>query len=537
MWRWRFNSLTFRLTGTLIVALVLLLALTAVVQVGLQERYAREAARINGLAMSETLYGALHTAMLNNDREGLHASVRTISERDPNVRVRIFNKEGQIVFSSDAREVGERLDPRSEACFKCHQADRPIEKLPPGDRTRSFGVGGVPALGVIRAIENEPSCTNASCHAHPAKKRLLGVLDVTQLLPRVEQARRQTAILMVGATGGALLLVVGVMVLVVRRSVHRPIRSLTRTLAALGTGDYSARYENGAISEFAYLGNSVNKMAQELQRTNTELVEWAQTLERRVEEKTAELRQAQDQMIKVERMASLGKLAAVVAHEINNPLASVVTYSKVLLRRYAHRPDQTAETRESLGILEAIASESTRCGEIVSNLLLFARRTGTRMEPTNVNQLVDRSLFLIKHKIDLAQVKADLDLSSKLPLVMCDPAQIEQALLALCINAVEAMPNGGTLTVRTAPTASGGIEVAVEDTGVGIPEEVRAHIFEPFFTTKGEGEGKGLGLGLAVVYGIVQRHNGTIEVASEPGRGTRFTLTLPAAPAQGGGEV
>jgi two-component system NtrC family sensor kinase len=150
---------------------------------------------------------------------------------------------------------------------------------------------------------------------------------------------------------------------------------------------------------------------------------------------------------------------------------------------------------------------------------------------------VDRSLFLIKHKMDLAQVKADLDLSSKLPLVMCDPAQIEQALLALCINAVEAMPNGGTLTVRTAPTASGGIEAAVEDIGVGIPEEVRAHIFEPFFTTKGEGEGKGLGLGLAVVYGIVQRHNGTIEVASEPGRGTRFTLTLPAAPAQGGGEV
>src|SRR5512136_1290389 len=175
MWRWRTNSLTFRLTGTLIVALALLLALTAVVQVGLQERYAREAARINGLAMSETLYGALHTAMLNNDRDGLHASVRTISEHDPNVRVRIFNKEGQIVFSSDVREVGTRLDPRSEACFKCHQADRPIEKLPPGDRTRSFAVGGVPALGVIRPIENESACSNAGCHAHPSSKRLLGV--------------------------------------------------------------------------------------------------------------------------------------------------------------------------------------------------------------------------------------------------------------------------------------------------------------------------------------------------------------------------
>jgi signal transduction histidine kinase len=120
---------------------------------------------------------------------------------------------------------------------------------------------------------------------------------------------------------------------------------------------------------------------------------------------------------------------------------------------------------------------------------------------------------------------------------MCDPAQIEQALLALCINAVEAMPNGGALTLRTAPTADGGVQVVVEDTGVGIPPEVRAHIFEPFFTTKGEGEGKGLGLGLAVVYGIVERHNGAIDVSSVPGQGTRFTLTVPAAPASGGGET
>ena len=535
MWRWRLNSLTFRLTGTLIVALVLLLALTAVVQVGLQERYAREAARINGLAVSETLFGALHSHMLHNDREGLHAMVRSITEHDPNVRVRIFNKEGEIVFSSEAREVGTRLDPRSEACFKCHQADRPIEKLPPGDRTRSFSLGGVPALGAIRPIENEATCASAACHAHPAGKRLLGVLDVTLLLTRVEETRRETALLMVGATGGVLLLVVGVVLFVVRSSVHRPIRALTRTLSALGTGDYSARYENSKISEFAHLGGSVNQMAKELQRANAELVEWAQTLERRVEEKTAELRQAQEQMIRVERMASLGKLAAVVAHEINNPLASVVTYSKVLLRRYTGRANETEETRESLGILEAIASESARCGEIVSNMLLFARRTGSRMEPTNINQIIERSIFLIKHKMDLAQVQPDLDLSPPLPSIMCDPAQIEQALLALCINAVEAMPQGGTLTIKTCPTESGGVRVAVEDNGVGMDEEVRSHIFEPFFTTKGEGEGKGLGLGLAVVYGIVQRHDGSIDVTSAPGQGTRFTVILPPAPAAGGG--
>jgi two-component system NtrC family sensor kinase len=534
MWRWRSNSLTFRLTGTLIVALALLLALTAVVQVGLQERCAREAARINALAMSETLYGALHTAMLNNDREGLHASVRNITEHDPDVRLRIFNKEGNIVFSSEPRELGTKVDMRSEACFKCHQADRPIAKLPPGDRTRSFKVGGKPAIGVILPIDNEPACSNASCHAHPASKRLLGVLDVTLFISRLEQARRQTTLLMLGATGGVLLLVVGVVLFVVRNSVHRPINALTRTLAALGTGDYSARFEDGEISEFAHLGGSVNKMAQALERANAELVGWAQTLERRVEEKTAELRQAQEQMVRVERMASLGKLAAVVAHEINNPLASVVTYSKVLMRRWAARPGQGEETKDNLQILEAIASESTRCGEIVSNLLLFARRTGSRMEPTDVNEVINRALFLIKHKMDLAQATADLALAADLPPVLCDPAQVEQAVLALCINAVEAMPHGGRLTVRTTATEAGGVRIVVEDTGVGMDDDVRKHIFEPFFTTKGEGEGRGLGLGLAVVYGIVQRHNGTIDVASVPGQGTRFTLDLPSAPAPGG---
>ncbi|MFI5167705.1 MAG: sensor histidine kinase [Thermoanaerobaculales bacterium] len=536
MWRWRSNSLTFRLTGTLIIALALLLALAGIVQVGLQERFARGSTRLNGLAMSETLYGALHSYMLHNDRAGLHAMVRSIAERSPNVRVRIFNKEGEIVFSSDTAEIGQRLDPRSEACFKCHAANRPIERLPVGERTRSFAVAGVPALGVIRPIENEPACSSASCHAHPASKRLLGVLDVTELMTPIEGERRQTTTLMVGATGGALLLVVAVVVLVVRGAVHRPIKALTRTLAALGAGDYSARYENGEISEFAYLGRAVNKMAQELQHANVELVEWAQTLERRVEEKTAELRQAQEQMVRVERMASLGKLAAVVAHEINNPLASVVTYSKVLLRRQTKRPTPSAEERESVQILEAIASESARCGEIVSNLLLFARRTGSRMEPSDINETVRRSLFLIKHKMDLAQVKAETRLDTSLPPLVCDPAQVEQALLALAINAVEAMPGGGTLTITTVPTAQGGVRLEVADTGVGMDEEVRRHIFEPFFTTKNEREGRGLGLGLAVVYGIVQRHNGTIEVASAPGQGTKFTVTLPQATSGPGGE-
>ncbi len=538
------NSLAVRLTGTLIVALALLLGSTAAIQVTLQERFAQRSARISGLLLSEALYGALHRTMLANDRDALHAAVRSITERSPDVRVRIFNKEGLIVFSSSAAEVGSRLDPRSEACYKCHAANRPIERLPAGERTRSFTLGGVPALGTITPIENEFACANASCHAHSAGKRLLGVLDVTITMPEAQRAEHQTAMLMVGTAAGALLLIAGLVVAVLRRAVHRPIRGLTRALDALGTGDYSARYENSNIAEVSHLGAALNNASRQLERAHSELVDWAQTLERRVEEKTAELRHAQEQMIRVERMASLGKLAAVVAHEINNPLSSVVTYSKLLLRRQPRTvPDGEAdregrenrEKRESREILEAIASESARCGEIVSNLLLFARRTGSRFEPTDVNELIRKVVFLIRHKMTLAQVREELWLETGLAPMMCDPSQLEQALLALSINAVEAMPEGGTLTLSTARTEGGGVRLAVADTGVGMDDEVRAHIFEPFFTTKGDGEGKGLGLGLAVVYGIVQRHGGTIEVDSAPGRGTIVTLTLPGRPPEGEG--
>ena len=527
MARYRLNSLTVRLTGTLILALALLLAVTAMVQIGLQGRFANECARINGLALSETIFGSLHSSMLANDRERLHATVRQITERTPTVRIRIFNKEGTIVFSSNEGEVGTSVDLDSEACYKCHAADQPIERLPPGERTRAFVLGGMPALGIIKPIENEPSCSGSSCHAHAASRRLLGVLDVSVVLLPAMRAQRQTEELMGGTAAMAVLLVAGLVVVAVRRSVHRPIRNLSRTLSLLGAGDYSARYEHRDIVEFNRLGESVNRMAGDLERANAELVEWAQTLERRVEEKTAELRRAQDQMLRVERMASLGKLAAVVAHEINNPLASVVTYSKVLLRRFRHHPAEDPEQRESIQILDAIADESARCGEIVSNLLLFARRTGSRFEPTDLNEIVRKTVFLIKHKMDLAQASLELDLADPLPPLMCDPAQLEQALLALCINGVEAMPEGGTLTVRTHLADDDRLVVQVADTGVGMERDMIAHIFEPFFTTKVDREGNGLGLGLAVVYGIVQRHGASIDVDSSPGGGTTFTMAFP----------
>jgi two-component system NtrC family sensor kinase len=327
--------------------------------------------------------------------------------------------------------------------------------------------------------------------------------------------------------------------LLMRNELHRPIRALVRTLDALARRDYSARFEGTESAELGYVGEAINRMAHELERANAELHRWAQTLERRVDEKTAELEIAQERVIRVDRMAALGKLAAVVAHEINNPLASVLTYSRLLIRRAANKTGGLVVDDDTRRILDAIASESARCGEIVSNLLLFTRE-GRGAQPTNLDEVTKRVLFLLKHKMDLAKVSVTTELAEDLPALECDPGQIEQALLALCMNAIEAMPRGGTITIRTALVQPAAVELSIRDTGMGIPPEVLPHIFEPFYTTKAEGEGKGIGLGLAVVDGIVTRHHAQITVASVAGQGTVFTLTFPlpaplpaAAPAVG----
>lgn len=533
MGRLKRKSLTIRLTGTLLIVLTTLFLLATLVQLQLQAASAKSCAKVNTLALAEALFGALHTSMLANDRALLRQSVEQITRKAPNIRVRIFNKDGTIVFSSLDEEVGQRLNPTAEACFKCHSQGQPLEKLPPGERTREFRWQAQEAIGAIRPIENEPGCSEAACHAHPPEQRLLGVLDVSLTLGHIKAGQQQTALLMVLVTFVALSLVAGVVISVVQRSVHKPIAGLRRTLEALEAGDFTARYQEQDIHEFAILGRALNRTAQALEQANSELLSWAQTMERRVEEKTAELRQAQEKMIQAERLASLGKLAAVVAHEINNPLASVVTYSKLLLRRFESDAQRFVSEEENGKILASIASEASRCGEIVANLLLFSRRSVVRFEPVTPNCLVERSLFLLKHRLDMARVSLKLSLDPDVGEVVCDPGQLQQAILALTVNAVDAMPGGGILTITT-KAHNGHVSITVQDTGVGMEEEVKARIFEPFFTTKQESGAKSLGLGLAVVYGIVERHQGKIFVDSAPGKGATFTITLPRRPEMGG---
>ncbi len=242
-----------------------------------------------------------------------------------------------------------------------------------------------------------------------------------------------------------------------------------------------------------------------------------------------DLKEAHEQVVWTEKLASLGKLAATIAHEINNPLAGVLNYIRLLIKMHARNrfsPEKLEDISRYLTIME---SETARCGEIVKDLLAFARRTKITIDSNSIADIINKTLTLISHDLEMKEIKLQKSIEPNLPKVECDFKQIQQVLLNLMYNASEAMINGGTLTVRAnrAVGSEAHLEVIISDTGYGIAKENMGNIFEPFFTTKEEE--KGVGLGLSVAYGIIAKHNGSISVESEVGKGSTFKVRLPCA--------
>jgi signal transduction histidine kinase len=233
-------------------------------------------------------------------------------------------------------------------------------------------------------------------------------------------------------------------------------------------------------------------------------------------------------------MISLGRLSASVVHEINNPLAGILNYARLMIK-ITNRGPITADYQEKFQrYLSLIESETSRCSKIVSNLLAFSRKSELKFSEIDMNDLLRKCLLLSQHKMELQNIKTELELDEKLPRIWGDFNQIQQAVINLIFNAIDAMPKGGRLTLAgSLRTTDRSVEITVRDTGCGISNESIAQIFDPFYTTKKEGQG--IGLGLSTVQGIIDRHKGKIEVRSEPGKGTVFTLLFPVTSQPGGG--
>jgi len=312
------------------------------------------------------------------------------------------------------------------------------------------------------------------------------------------------------------IVVISIVAMKVANQISRPIRAMANAAQKIAEGDYSQKVDVASNDEIGFLANNFNTMVSELVRAHQELRDWGETLERKVEQRTAELKAMQAHLIQSEKLAGVGKLAAGVAHEINNPLTCVLTNSSLILSDLPAGDPRRED-------LQSIVDETLRCRKIVKGLLDFARQTKPQKQNLNLNKVAEDVLALVRNQASFQNITIHTELDIQIPSVLADADQMRQVILNIILNAADAMPQGGVLRIRSySDSRQNQVVLRISDTGPGIPKDLQDKLFEPFFTTKKTGTG----LGLAIAYGIMERHKGALRVESSPGHGTTIVVIL-----------
>ncbi len=518
--RWRHRLTTKLLAATLAIMAAGVLAFAAT------ETRFRDALVEQMTSGSElfihTIERATTKAMLENHKEEAYETMRAIGAQPGIERVRLFDKRGQIRFSTDESEIGKKVDKTGEACAGCHEGAQPRTLLAADERTRIFAGGKHRVMGLLRPIYNETRCSTAACHQHAPDEKVLGLLDVGVSLEDVDLrigAFRQWSLFL---TLAGIFGMGGTLLLLAQRHVVRPVFALVEGTRRVARDELNVEIRVHSEGELGVLAKAFNEMTRSLRKAQVDLRDLNHSLEQKVEERTVELKAAQARLLQSEKLWSLGQLSASIAHEINNPLAGILTFTKLLQREAERDVPDDARRADIVRNLKLVQRETERCSAIVRNLLDFARERPMELKDVDLNAVVNESLQLVGHQIAMLGESVEKNLTP-LPPVHGDFGQLRQAVVNVALNACEAMSRGGKLTIATS-APNGAVELMISDTGPGIAPEHLPRIFDPFFTTKEQGTG----LGLSVVYGIVQKHHGTIEVRSQPGNGATFTIRLPA---------
>jgi two-component system NtrC family sensor kinase len=503
-----YNSLAFRLFSLLLlVSAVVFISLTSFI-IRANRQHVMEEIILSAKRTNAMLLRSMRQSMLLNRLEDVGQTVGVLGGEPGVEGIRIYDKVGSVIFSTNSQEVGQKANLRAEQCIVCHVGPEPLEHIPETAGSRIISSpNGHRLLGVVSPILNESACSAPNCHPPPSKQKILGMLDSQFNLLQVDRDNLASRNRMILYCIGAVLAIELFAGLFLRQILHTRVVKLAEGPREVKKGnlDFSIQIEGN--DEIADLGRSFNSMVASLKRAETET-------------------EISRKGIQVAKIASMGKLAATVAHEINNPLGGILTYTKLISRKISAGPMTEKEREETLGHLETVISEIKRCGNIVKNLLHFSRSSESTMEKVDVHSLIDKSFEITNHHFEMNNISTATKLEAKNPNFEGNANQIVQVLIALFMNSVDAMPRGGALTVATQDMSDqDAIIVSVADNGRGIPPEIRSSIFEPFFTTKENAHS--VGLGLSVVYGIMMRHQGKIEVESEPGQGTTFILTFP----------
>ena len=535
----RSRTLKFKVVFYLAIALTLAMLVFTLLVVRHQRDELMQEAVSHVAQISEVIKKSTRFAMLTNQPTYVDSIIRDVGNQGSIEKVRILSKDGTIIHSTYLPELGMKVDRKAEACVLCHRSEAPLEQVPQSQRSRIFATPeGRRMLGSMDVIRNEPSCYTANCHQHSKSMSVLGVLDIVYSLDDIDRKMRTSAITMAALSLGFIVIAALSVGFFVHRLVYVPLRDLETGARRLSTGNLEQTIPVRSEDEFGQLAASFNAMTVALRNSQSELREWGHTLEQKVAKRTQELRVAEAETARTEKLASVGLLAAGIAHELNNPLTGVLTFTSLLRKKM---PDGSADAED----LDLVIRETKRCATIIRRLLDFAREKAPEKKFTDLNQVIEETARIIERPASFRDIEIAMDLDRDLPPVWVDAELIKQVIMNMLVNAQHAIEHEGNITVRSRrfpqPKSSEPgiepvpmVEISIIDTGCGIPEKNLKRIFDPFFTSKEVG--KGTGLGLSVSHGIVRAHGGAIEVESTVGKGSTFRIYLPLEPPPGEAE-
>ena len=497
------------------------------------EDYIKNVVRQNGTNIGLLVEGALFRSMLENDKVDLQSTLDIINTMPGIDDVNMYDEENNLVYSSFADDtVGhnnpnckychtnlEEMFPRNEKAYRIIDIDNECKMNKSDSNCRHL---------LIRSpILNQKSCYESSCHAHQESDDVLGSLVIRLPLANMDAALskslRDFLMLAILTT----LLLVFFLILFTRKNIKKPLTAIIKASEAVTKGDKSTRLKIKAnqLDDMRMVSHAFNDMLDNLQSATMELQSWSKQLEYKVQKKTEELGEVQNELIQIERIASLGKLSLSIAHEINNPLSGILTYSKLAYKQLNNLDLEAVKKESILKHLKLIETETKRCGDIVKGLLDFSRTDQNDFRPKHLHEILQETYDLMAHPIKIANINFIKDFNASSDLINCSSNQIKQACVAIFVNASEAVEENGDIILRTSNTDNRNIKLEIIDNGFGVAPDDIPYILEPFFSTKQSGGS--IGLGLAIVHGIVQSHHGQIEVMSELGKGTNVSITFP----------
>jgi two-component system NtrC family sensor kinase len=533
----KYTSLRSSIYGRVVLLITLssvfLFVLLGIIFRSVYEQNLNKVIRQNGNNIGSVVEGSLYISMMENNKSMLQTTLDNINNMSGIDDVSMYDENDRLVYSSaSSANIGHS----NPDCLACHESIKTFfptrEKAYRIIKTSSDCImnqndNAHRHLLIRSSVMNEKSCYSASCHAHTEEEEILGSLIIKLPLDELDNVVQQSSTRFFLFATVITVLLISAFIIFTRRQIKEPLNEIVKASLAVANGNNTTRLRIGSdqLADMQMVSKAFNEMLDNLQSANEELRNWSQQLEYKVQKKSEELGAARNELIHVERIASLGKLSSSVAHELNNPLSGILIYTK-LIHKQLSNPELYALKKDSImKHLRLIENETKRCGEIVRGLLDFSKKEQEDFEVKHLNMVMSETYDLMLHPVTILNIKFNKSLKAGSDRVFCSPNQLKQACVAMIVNSTEAVLDSGEIIISTFNPDPGNIQIDITDNGIGIPEEDISHVFEPFFSTKRDTSG--IGLGLAIVHGIINSHNGRISVRSQLGKGTTMSIILP----------